>query len=291
MPNGDNITKKQHYIPQTFLKGFSNDGKTICRYDLVNKKSQNNIPIKTILADEYLYEFKDTSGQIYCPNHIEKTLSKIESKFAKYKKRLEDSVKCEHNYHSKCFLNTEEKRFWKCYILLQMVRHMDSIQLVTDDLLENCGFTNEISAKNAALISFLPLFDNFSSVTVKEIPILSLYDNVAFVVRYDETGSLFINDRVGCFISNGKMYVGLKKWKFVLFPITRHIVIEMHNMDVDENQGFKNNRNSLLRFDKETLIRVRKLIANYADKMILSPYPLSKDDIDMIEEMQKNKTG
>lgn len=289
MPNGEHITKKQHYIPQTFLKGFSADGKTICRYDIVNKKSQNNIPIKSIATDEYLYEFKDLDGQIYDSNHIEKILSKIESQFAKYKKRLEDSVKCEQNYHSKCFLNTEEKRFWKCYILLQMVRHAESIKLVTDDYLENCGFNSEIVAKNAVLCSFLPFFEKFSSVTYQEVPLLTLYDNAAFIVRYDETGLLFTNDKTGCFISKGKMYDGMKKWKFVLFPITSHILIEMHNMDVAENQQFKDYRNSLLPFDQETLLRVRQSIANYADKMILSPYPLSNDDIDMIEEMQKNR--
>lgn len=88
MPNGEHITKKQHYIPQTFLKGFSGDGKTICRYDIVNKKSQNNIPIKTVAIDEYLYEFKALDGQICDSNHIENTLSKIESQFAQYKKDL-----------------------------------------------------------------------------------------------------------------------------------------------------------------------------------------------------------
>lgn len=170
-----------------------------------------------------------------------------------------------------------------------MVRHEESIKLVTNDLLENCGFTNEIAAKNAALCSFLPFFEKFSSVTDQEVPVLALYDNAAFVVRYDKAGSLFTNDKLGCFISNGKIYNGMKKWKFVLFPLTSHILIEMHNMDVAENQQFKDYRNSLLPFDQETLLRVRRSIANYADKMILSPCPLSNDDIDMIEEMQKIK--
>lgn len=288
MPNGDNITKKQHYIPQTFLKGFSDDGKTICRYDLVKKMQQPHIPIKSIAYDEYLYEIKDKDGKIYKPNYIEKCLSQIESQFSHYKKRLENSVKCEHNYHSKCFLSTEEKVFWKSYILMQMARHTDSIKLVTDDFLNNVGFPNEIAAKNAALTSLFPFYQSSSSKS-STFPFLSIFDNLAFIVQYDETGSLFTNDRAGCFISTGRIYKGLKELKFFLFPISSHIIIQMYNMDVSENQQFNSYRNVLLRFDKKNLLFVRKSIANYADKMILSPRPLSNDDIEMIEEMQKIK--
>lgn len=289
MPNGDNITKNQHYIPQTFLKGFSNDGKMICRYDLVKKTQQIDIPIKSIAYEKYLYEIKNKDGTICDPNHIEKKLAQIESQFARYKKRIEDSVKCEHNYNSKCFLNPDEKNFWIFYILFQMLRHKDSIKLVIDDLLENAEFSNETDAKNAMVCTCLPFNQNIQSFQNYVRQSLPVFDQVAFVVGYDETGSLFINDRIGCFISKGKVYRGLKKWKLVLFPISSNIIIQMYNLDIPENQQLKDRRNVLLRLDKINLLFVKKSIANYADKMILSPCPLSDNEIKMIEELQKNK--
>jgi len=298
MPNGDNITKKQHYIPQTFLKGFSNDGKTICRYDLVKKKQQNCIPIKSVAYGEYLYEIRNKDGTFLNPNKIEKNLSQIESQFAKYKQRLENSVIYEHNYQTQCFLTPEEKRFWIFYIHLQMARREDSIKLVTDDFLKNLGYTTETDAKNAMLYSCMPFHRNIQSFQKFILGLFPVFDQANFIVGYDETESLFTNEKAGCYISNGaidrciyggRIYMDLKRWRFILFPISSSIILQMYNMAVPENHHLKEYRNILFRLDKDNLYRAKKALAEYADKMILSPRPLSNADIKMIEEIQKNK--
>ena len=289
MPNGNNITKKQHYIPQTFLRGFSNDGKMICCYDLI-KKTERIVPIQSILYREYLYEIRNQEGEICFPNQIENYLSQIEKQFSHYRSRLETSVRCEHNYHSNCFLNRSEKEFWIFYVYLQMIRHEQSINLVATDFYNNMGFPNQTSAKNAALLSIFSLFQNPSMLNHPIHPLYSMLKNTAFIVWYDKTGSLFTNEKAGCFISTDKIYKGLKQWKFVIFPISRYICIQMYNMEVSENQQLlKGKRNILHRLDKENLQFMKQSIANYADKMILSSAPLSQNDKIMLAEMQKNK--
>ena len=278
MPNGSNITKKQHYIPQTYLRGFSNDGKMICCYDLI-KKTERSVPIQSILYREYLYEIRNQEGELCYPNQIEKNLSQIESLFANYRKRLEKSVTSEQNYYTKYFLNQDEKKFWKFYISLQMIRHEDSIRLVTNDCLKNVKFPNQIRAQNTALLCCLPFVENLSFYQEYLRPMTLMFDHAAFAVFYDQTGSLFTNEKAGCFVGTGKVIDALKEWKFILFPISRHISIHMYNMDVAENQQLiKDKRNILRRFDKEKLQFVKQSIAEYANKVILSPAPFSQDD-------------
>lgn len=57
MPNIQKSTIKQHYVPQVYLRGFSQDKKRIYRYDLTNE-SQKLVPISSVCHKKYLYEFK-----------------------------------------------------------------------------------------------------------------------------------------------------------------------------------------------------------------------------------------
>lgn len=77
-------TKRQHYIPQVLLRGFSpdylnkNSSKDVSKYRIftynLNKSNQNEkaIPIKDICFEKNLYEIKDENENIICINHLEK---------------------------------------------------------------------------------------------------------------------------------------------------------------------------------------------------------------------------
>ena len=171
-----------------------------------------------------------------------------------------------------------------------MIRHEDSIRLVTNDCIKNVKFPNQIRAQNTALLCCLPFVEDLSFYQEYLQPMTLTFDHAAFAVFYDQTGSLFTNEKAGCYAATEKVINNQKEWKFILFPISRYISIHMYNMDVAENQQLiKDKRNILRRFDKEKLQFVKRSIANYADKMILSSAPLSQNDKIMLAEMQKNK--
>lgn len=97
--------KKQHYIPRYYLKGFSQDGESLYRYHLDDKKSSQK-GIGNLCQESYFY------GKY---PEIEKSLKEIENKQAPIIRKLIDSQSIET-------LNSEEYDFLLIFILLQYTR-------------------------------------------------------------------------------------------------------------------------------------------------------------------------
>ena len=139
----ENKTKKQHYIPQVYLRGFSpqykNDGGekldngkyTIYAYDLKKNELSQAIPIKSICYEEYLYEIRNDEGKIVSENYLENFFRVLEKKFGAYRKKLESKALLEENYEINCFLTQEEKSFWVTYMIIQILRLPSALNAVT----------------------------------------------------------------------------------------------------------------------------------------------------------------
>ncbi len=280
MSNGQNSTRKEHYIPQALLKGFTEDGKMIWQYD-VEKKEGKYVPIKSIFYKKDLYEFK-IGDKIYQVNHFEKELGKIEAEFAKQRDKIEQYVKIEDNYKIKSFLKEEEKNFWKFFIILHMMRHPRSLELMEQTLKEG-GYDTE-RAHNQALALNLPFQTDIAEGNYSSIQVFwGLFDNVAFQVGYDKTGSLFMIERVGCFIpdKNEKLYLGvvnedfmIRPWKTIYFPISKNIIISLYNLNVHHEKSLFQNRNVLKKLDGKQLDFIKKTMKINAEEYILSAKPL-----------------
>ena len=107
------MTKKQHYVPQVYLRGFSTDNKQIWSYMIDSLDNGKYVPIESICREKYLYEVKDDEGNWLAPNRIEKKLSILEGMFAENLRILEKKAFLKENYRTKCFLTKDEKTFWK----------------------------------------------------------------------------------------------------------------------------------------------------------------------------------
>lgn len=165
-------TKRQHYIPQVYLRGFSpdyldnNDTNIdvskfrIFTYNL-NKNDQIGIaiPIKDICFENYLYEIKDENGNIIYKNHLEKWLSKIESMFSKYRRQLEQKVLDKRNNNHVLLFSEEELIFWKLFFVVQNLRTPQIMRIaesVAKDVFQNKLSDNQ--AKTVSKIWCLPFF-------------------------------------------------------------------------------------------------------------------------------------
>lgn len=62
--------KKQHYIPQFYLRGFTSDGSSIGFFRLSDETYRESVPVKSIMYDNWLYD-ED--------NHVEHRLAEMES--------------------------------------------------------------------------------------------------------------------------------------------------------------------------------------------------------------------
>jgi hypothetical protein len=68
-------TKKQHYVPQIYLRGFSSDEEFVIRNELESQciVSSKPVPIQSICREDFLYEIKDSEGSYIALNFIENT--------------------------------------------------------------------------------------------------------------------------------------------------------------------------------------------------------------------------
>lgn len=102
MPNGSNRTKKQHYVPQVYLRGFApqylktdseknKNSKTkygVFYYDLQEgTQSKIAVPTNSVCFENDLYEVTGKSGEIVYDNRLENCFSGLESIYSKGKKR------------------------------------------------------------------------------------------------------------------------------------------------------------------------------------------------------------
>ena len=102
IPKGSKITKKQHYIPQVYLRGFSPEygnncipvsKYTVFCHDLTGRNQfRNPIPIKSICYEKYLYEVTGRDEEIVLTNHLEDFFLIIEKMFGKYRCELENKA-------------------------------------------------------------------------------------------------------------------------------------------------------------------------------------------------------
>ncbi|MGG5461840.1 DUF4238 domain-containing protein [Clostridium sp. B9] len=123
----DNITKKQHYIPRSYLKEFSkiNDNSDdkknkILVFDKLRKKSYGS-NVYDIACENLFYEIENaptiTERQIF-----ETTFSEMESKFLVLLKKFRRLCEEENNYFNALITTKEQRLEFSFYIVLQWIR-------------------------------------------------------------------------------------------------------------------------------------------------------------------------
>lgn len=82
------ITKKQHYVPQSYLKRFTLDGKSLYVFDKSSRKSFGPTSVTNVAHENYFYDIpKDadsgTAGASASPQPAEQALASLEGRFKK----------------------------------------------------------------------------------------------------------------------------------------------------------------------------------------------------------------
>jgi len=276
------ITEKQHYIPQVYLKGFSQDGISIYEYYI--KKAgpiPHAVPIESVCREKYLYEVRDKSGEIIGINYIENALCAVEGLFAEHRRLIERKA-LKANYNCRCFLSTEEKEFWYFYIALQILRNplilSEAKAIVQDSFPEQ--FTSN-SLNNIALAYCLPFFPADEKRPNAFMAILSMLLSKKLSVGIADNDSFFTSD----IAVYGYAPEGLPAFEYLWFPISSSLVIMLS----DPKQIDRSQYNRLIPVSAEKVNEVNKGIAYNANQMILSKYPFTDTDIKLIEDVRNDK--
>lgn len=245
-------TKRQHYIPQVYLRGFSPDYLSkkknnldeskfrIFTYDL-NKTEQieKAIPIKDVCFENYLYEIKDENGDIIYVNHLEKWLNKMESRFSKYRRQLEQKVLDKKNINNALFFQEDEILFWKRFFVVQSLR-IPQIMRIAESVAKDV-FRDKLSdnqAKTVSKIWCLPFLRELNG----DEPELDVFnrllkplDDMIITVGYDDKATIITSDMPFSIYGDVDNDAFIKYDK-IMVPITSQICLFLIN---------KNNYNSI----------------------------------------------
>lgn len=298
MQKDSNITKKQHYIPQVYLRGFSPEYQknkeklpsskyTIYCHDLkIKNQIMKAIPIKSVCYKDYLYEVTGYEGEIVLANHLEHFFSSMEKMFSEYRDKLEKKAFVEENYKTKCFLTGEEKVFWVTYILIQILRIPQILNLAENVSLETWG--NEINtkqAKNIARMFCLPFFNEIEEESKEAVVFAALFEpmkNMSFGVGVDRQAKIITSDNPVYIYSED---FSCEEYESVIFPITSEICLFLFGKESKK----KYPRNSLFPINNERREAILKSMTDSSFEKLYSNHLLEKREIGLVEEVLAKK--
>ena len=279
-------TEAQHFVPQTYLQGFSPDSRFLFEYNIKEAKPIDQpVSIRDICKKRYLYEVRDNSGEIVNINYLEDILCGIEGQFAENKRKLLRKVRAD-NFETNSFLTKEEKHFWTFYATVQLMRNPITLKGVKALLQESLPEgVSDHETYRFALAYCLPFFTPPEEQELTPFLILlTMLHSKALSVGFAQKDNLFTSDRAMYGSRNSKeTYDAQSLW----FPINSNCGLFFANP-----QSYTQARsNKLFPLTDELVRKLNMGIAYMASQMVLSKHPFSKDDIALIEEarMERDK--
>lgn len=298
MMSVQNITKKQHYIPQVYLRGFSPEyidksketslsRYTIYCYDLTKKsQSYEPVPIKSVCYKNYLYEVTGKHGEIVLPNHLEKFFSILEQMFSRYRHKLETKVFITENCDTNFFLTQEEKTFWVTYILIQTLRIPQVLELVEKVGLETLeGELTYKQVQNIARLFCMPFFREMTKENRETMlfnivlePMRCMY----FGVGVDTQARIITSDKP-VFVYSKEF--PCKEYDRIIFPISSQICLFMFGSEDKKMQR----KNFLFPIDEEYREEIIKSMSASSFEKVYANHVFDKKERRYIKQIMNDR--
>lgn len=274
-------TVKQHYIPQFYLKQFSEDGKRIYQYNVETGVKSILVPIKSICYEKNLYEFQDKNKNPIHENLIENTLMKYEGIFSNTIKSIKSKASCEENFFTQCFLSTKEKALLIFFLSFQILRNPEIINAAQETALEVFGESiSDNSAHNLALKYCLPIY---KELNLKDKNLLNstirLFEDMSFQIGVTDAEQILTSDNA--VILHGTNFES--KLEEAFFPLTPTMVLYMKPF----HKTKKGYRNHLVYLDSDDVKYINQSIVEHCKKWIFSKTALTNKQIEWINKLKK----
>lgn len=286
MSNGDRPTIKEHFVPKTYLRGFSENNATIYRFDLkTGVQTPMPVSVESVACIKNLYELQDDDNSFINRNYIEKNLCQLEGNLPYYRNMLEAKSFLKENQATQCFLSKEEKNYWRLFVTLQMMR--DPILINAAQKRAISYYENTISpqaAKNLTLIGCFPFFEGKreSSAGILCEKIFNIVYDMNIMVKAAPDSNLITSDNPVCVSTKNASFEGIMGF---WMPITSDIAILFYKKNLIKYCK----RNGLQWLDKSSADQMNKELIYNARKELYSKRPFCKSEIAHIEEIRKRK--
>lgn len=239
MEEKDLPKKRQHYVPQVYLRGFSPEYEpmnrsnlpfekyTIFSFDLEKRAydSTEAVPISSICYKKKLYEIYGTDEKIIFPNWLENYFCSLEKMYGTYRTELERKIHKE-NIGIPNFLNAKERIFWVTFIAIHLLRNAYALSEAEAAIKELVDFNvSDKEIKSVVRKLCLPFFQEIKEDS-KETKILEgilapMY-KMQFAVGIDFDNQVITSDKGASII--GKEFP-TDEYDEVIFPITSSICL------------------------------------------------------------------
>lgn len=239
MDEKDLPKKKQHYVPQVYLRGFSPEYKplersivekdkfTILAYDLDTKKydSIDAVPISSICFKKKLYEIYGSDEKIVFPNWLENYFCELEKMYGSYRTELERKI---HKDNIGCtnFLTKRERAFWVTFIAIHLLRNayaLSEAEAAIRELANEDVSDKEVRSvvRKLCLPFFQEICEKSSETKILEGILTPMY-KMQFAVGVDFNNQLITSDKGASII--GREFP-TEEYDEVFFPITSSVCL------------------------------------------------------------------
>lgn len=297
MPNGSNRTRKQHYVPQVYLRGFAPQYLNKCSensksskikycvfyYDL-QERTQSNIavPIYSVCFERNLYEVMGKSGEIVYDNRLENRFSRLERRYAELRTNIEKKAFVKDNYKIKSFLTYDEKLHLMGYMTIQLLRTPTILNLALKVAKEVWKNDEKYVDNNK---KFVGISDNQFEILGSIIrPMVGM----SFMIGVDNKSRLITSDNP-VYIRNSNKECLMKgevvQNDEIIFPITASLCLIMFG---GENKD-KYPKNCLFEITDEWRKHIFTAMCCTTDKKIFSNHKFDKDELKIIDEVLKDE--
>lgn len=288
MSDGNRPTVKEHFVPQTYLSGFSENSTTIYRFDLKRGiQTPASVPIKSVAYIKNLYELQADDNSFINRNFIEHCLCQLEGDLSNYRKMLESKAFLKENQAIECFLSTAEKNYWRFFITLQTMRDPAFISEAAKRATTYYGNTiSPQAAKNLTLIGSFPFFESTSEHPTGSLcrKVFDIMCNMNIMVKAAPDSNLITSDSPVCVSATETSFEGITGF---WMPITSDIAILFYKNKKNLIKDGK--RNGLQWLSQTTANLMNEEVIYRARDELYSKRPFSESEIVHIKEIRKRE--
>lgn len=281
MSNNDKPTVNQHYIPQFYLKQFSENGKQIYQYNTQTGATSTLVPIRSICCEKNLYEFQDKNKMPIHTNLIENILMRYEGVFSETIESIKSKASYEENFDTQCFLSSREKALLIFFLSCQILRNPEVINAAKETALEVFGEAiSDNSAHNLALKYCLPIYKELNSNNKNLLnSTIRLFEDMSFQIAITDKDQILTSDNA--IILHG--YNFQTKLEEAFFPLSPKIVLFMKPFQKTKKEC----KNRLVYMDSDDIKYINRHIVKHCKKWIYSKTTLTDKQIKWIDNIKE----
>ena len=288
MPENEQMTHSEHFIPKMYFRQFSENKKNLYRYDANDLDKQPEIrSIDRICREIDMYEPISKDGSYIAPNHIEKRFGRIETKAGKVIEEIKAKAQNEKCLSCTSVLSEEDKSILIIFITALMFRDPDTIDFGIKSLQASNPNNDIKDARNYTLYNLLPLgvnreWDENTIIRTATERLCGMF----FQIGIADEDVVFTSDRPFVVWSSDENEL-FNRPQAVAFPLTSRLVLYLFAL----NDAEAINKSFFVKLGEEQLRDIQENVTVCAKKWLFSRSPLTEEHLKRVKEARERLTN